>query len=136
MISTPRTSAPSLRRRLVVLAASAALLIALMAGAITWLGGGFQQRTVADMLASSGASNTVEATPTLCGDVGCVEGWNTDLGAYLRFRSEGEAEHWATVLGDDGRRWKNFVLDMTEKDLPLEQRRQAVDILFSWHDWS
>ena len=30
MISTPRTSAPSLRRRLVVLAASAALLIALM----------------------------------------------------------------------------------------------------------
>lgn len=136
MTSTPMTSAPPMRRWPIVLAASAALIIAVVALGAAWLGGGFQQRTVSGLLASSTNISPVEATTTLCVDIGCVEGWNTDLGAYLRFDSEGDAEHWANVLGDDGRRWKNFVLDMTDKDLPLEQRREAVDILFSWHDWS
>ena len=54
---------------------------------------------------------------------------------YLRFETTGHAEYWATIIGDQGRRYKKIVLDMSDVDLSREQRRLAIDILFSPHDW-
>lgn len=96
------------------------------------VGGGLAQaRTVQDLLAPNRDINPVEATADLCRDPACVEGWRTDVGTYLRFESEGKAEHWAEVLGNDGRRWRSIVLDMRGVELTFEQRRRAVDILRS-----
>ncbi len=66
----------------------------------------------------------------------CNEGWTTTGGDFLQFDSEGAAEQFATYLGDDGRRWKNVVLDMRDKDLTFEDKRQVIDTLYSKNDWS
>lgn len=78
----------------------------------------------------------VNATSDLCKDPLCEEGWRTDFGNYLEFASQGEAQYWEVVLGNDGRRWKNIVLDMRTVDLTFDQRRHAIDILYSSRDWS
>ncbi|MBK8460020.1 MAG: hypothetical protein IPL43_07405 [Micropruina sp.] len=65
-----------------------------------------------------------------------MEGWTSDYGTFLRFESEGQAEHWAIILGDEGRRWKSVVLDLRGVELTFEERRTAIDILYSAHDWS
>jgi len=107
-------------------------LTAILLAAWWVLGGGLAQpRTVQDLLAPNGDIHPVEATADLCRDPACVEGWRTDFGTFLRFESEGKAEHWAQVLGNDGRRWRSIVLDMRGVELTFEQRRRAVDILRS-----
>ena len=127
---------PSIRR-LIVAGAVALLVVGVLVGTWWAVGGtnAFAPRKVADMLASSSELHPVEATSQLCGDPACVEGWSTDLGSYLRFNSTGEAEYWATVLGDDGRRFEKVVLDMRGKNLTFDERRKAIDVLFSAHDW-
>ncbi|MBD8019555.1 hypothetical protein [Brevibacterium gallinarum] len=110
--------------------------IALVVAAVVWLRGGVEQRTVGDLLESDSEIHPVEATSELCREPGCVEGWRTDVGDYLRFDSVGEAEYWAAVRGDESRRWENFVLDFGDNELNADQRRLAVDILFAWHDWN
>lgn len=136
------TSAPAPPgRRLGILGLTLAVAGAVVTAALlaTWLLGGTlfpQPRTLADLLASSTHLAPVEATSTLCAEPGCVEGYSTDVGDYLRFASNGEAEYWATVLGDDGRRWENVVLDMSGRDLTLDERRLAIDALFVARDWN
>ncbi len=113
-------------------------LIAFAAMSGWWLLGGagaFQARTVEDLISADQRVNPTEATAQLCGELGCSEGWRTDYGDFLRFDSEGQAEHWATVLGDQGRRWRTIVLDMREANPSFEERRYAVDLLFSAHSW-
>lgn len=75
-------------------------------------------------------------TSATCADIGCVERLVTEHGTFIRFRNDGEAARWATVLGDDARRWTSIVLDMSEVDLDVPARAVAVDILSSRHDWS
>lgn len=65
----------------------------------------------------------------------CVEGWRTDIGDFLRFPTKGGAERWSIILGDDGRHWETFVLDMSTYELTFGQRMLAVDLLFSSRDW-
>lgn len=103
-----------------------------------WLLGGaeaFQARTVKDLISADQVVHPTEATAQLCDELGCSEGWRTDYGDFLRFGSEGQAEHWVTVLGDQGRRWRTIVLDMRDADPTFEQRRYAIDLLFSAHSW-
>jgi hypothetical protein len=109
------------------------LLTLLVAGA--WFIGGGQPRTVADLVTSQEDIDPVEATSELCEESGCVEAWETTHGAYLGFSSSGAAEYWAMILGDDGRRWKNIVLDLRGTELTFDERRRAIDVLFSAHDW-
>ncbi len=50
----------------------------------------------------------------------------------------GAAEQYATYLGDEDRRWKNIVLDMSGKNLSFGQKKAVIDILFpsmTGHDW-
>jgi hypothetical protein len=112
---------------------------ALICGSVIAVFGGVgpsQSHAVRDLLSQEITINPIDATSELCADVGCVEGWRTEIGSYLRFDSEGNAEHWLQVLGDDGRQWKNMVLDMRGFDINFDQQRKAVDILFSTRDWS
>ena len=124
-------------RRLVTTGAVALLVVGILVCA-WWAVGGLgasSPRTVGDMLAANPELNPTEATSELCDDPVCVEGWHTDVGSYLRFNSTGEAEYWATVLGDEGRRFEKVVLDMRGKDLNFDQRRTAIDVLFAARDW-
>ena len=82
---------------------------------------------VADLLGDEGTASAVEVTEQRCISAGCLEAWKTERGTYMSFDSDGEAEHWATILGDEGRRWKNLVLDMHDVQLTFEQRRDAID---------
>lgn len=112
--------------------------VAAVAGLIWILGylGLFHTVTVADILASDASIHPIEATEELCADMYCVEGWRTDHGTYLRYRQAGEAEYWEIVLGDEGRRWNKIVLDMRGTDLTFDEKRYAIDTLFSYRDWS
>jgi hypothetical protein len=119
------------------LAVFSALVLTIGFG-VWWLFGGFSfgaARTVEVLVDSKPNLNATEATEELCAQPGCVEGWKTTVGNYLRFNSIGEAQYWSTILGDSGRRYEYFVLDMRDLDLTFEQRKLAIDVLFSQHDW-
>ncbi len=134
----PQNPSTQNRTRWLIAATVGAVVIIGFLG-VWWAVGGtnaFGPRTVEDLLATSSDLHPVEATNELCGDPACSEGWRTDVGSYLRFDSAGEADYWATVLGDDGRCFDTVVLDMRGTDLTFEQRRAAIDTLFATRDWS
>jgi hypothetical protein len=124
------------RAKWTVAVLAAVVLVCFAVGAALSFGGLYRAGSVEDLVGTEAGLHPIEATHELCGDPSCVEGWRTDVGTYVRFDSEGEAEYWSTVLGDDGRRWKTIVLDMRGKDLSFDERRRAIDILFSSVDWS
>ena len=72
-------------------------------------------------------SNEKDETKTLCSGLGgCLEGWTTDQGDYLRFESNAEAERFASTL-DDGYQSNRVVIDFDRaqpeddvKDLLIE----------------
>lgn len=137
-LSTPTQRWSS--RRFIV-AVSLVLAVGLVAVAIWWLTGGLQatqDRPLKDLLSYSEDINPREMTAEVCTEQRgpCEEGWRTDVGDFQRFSSVGEAEYWETVLGDDARRNGTVVLNMTELDLSLDEKRQAVDVLFADRDWT
>lgn len=114
------------------------VLVAAIAVFCQSLGGShrFSTPNLTDLLSANTDINPDDRTDQMCVDPLCLEGWATDIGSFLRFKSTGEAEYWATVLGDQGVLNGNIVLDLRGYDLTFEQRRQAVDILFSNRDWN
>ncbi|GAB3402177.1 hypothetical protein GCM10027515_11610 [Schumannella luteola] len=127
-----RTRAP--RRALLI--AAGVIALAILAAALA-LPGLRDSRDVASLLASSASIDPVEATAELCTrDLPCVEAYRTEVGDFLRFGSSGEAEYWATVLGDAGRRSGATVLDLREVELSADQKRLAIDTLLSREDGS
>lgn len=138
MAETKKSNLPRIRARVAAVAISAALLVLGSLIGAWWLLGGAHMsspRTIADLLASSPELKPSEATEELCWDPGCLEGWRTEVGDFLRFDTSGEAEYWAILLGDDGRHYENFVLDFRGRELSFEKRRLGIDILFSHRDW-
>lgn len=117
----------------------AAISATVILGVLMWLFAGLpgaRNLTVAELLEPQPQVNPTEATSLLCpDDLGCIEGWRTDVGDYVRFASTGQAEHWAIVLGDDGRIYQDIVLDLREAQPDFEGRRVAIDILYSTHSW-
>lgn len=118
-----------------VLSFALIVVVAVSGWWLVWGADAFQVRTVKDLISADQRVHPIEATEQLCDQLGCSEGWRTDYGDFLRFDSEGQAEHWAIVLGDEGRRWRTIVLDMREADPTFEERRYAIDLLFSAHSW-
>ncbi len=122
-----------------LVAASGLAIVALLAALSVWLLGGLTSggnNQVKSLLTNSSSLNPQENTARLCETILCNEGWTTTGGDFLQFDSEGEAEQFATYLGDDGRRWKNVVLDMRDKDLTFEDKKMVIDTLYSKKDWS
>ena len=127
--------------RRTIITTSILVIGVLLAVGIWWVTGGlnsFRERPLKDLLSYSAGINPREATAEVCTEAtgSCVEGWRTDVGDFQRFDSVGEAEYWELVLGDEGLRNGTIVLNMTGVDLSLEQKRQAVDVLFSDRDWN
>ncbi|WP_062069824.1 hypothetical protein [Demequina sediminicola] len=119
--------------RNVLIGFGVAVLVAILAAMAWFATAGFAgSLTVADLLTNEEELNPVEDTAALCGDLGCVEAWRTDSGNFLEFASEESAEHWALVLGDEGRRWEQFVLDMREVDLSFEERENVIAVLYNY----
>ncbi|MDR4533417.1 hypothetical protein [Glutamicibacter sp. PS] len=124
-------------RNAFLISAALLVLLAVVAG-VAWItGAGFGAGTMrTEDLLSSSEFTSRDATAELCGTEQCVAGWSTAIGNFLEFDSAGAAEQFATYLGDDGRRWKNIVLDFRGYELSFEQRRLAIDTLYSGKDWS
>ena len=103
----------------------------------TLIGGSafFQPRTIADLMKSAEYIHPVESTVQLCQEIGCVEGWKSTVGNFLRFKNSGQAEYWATVLGDGCRRDREILVDFSGLNLDVSQKKAAVDALFSRRDW-
>lgn len=78
----------------------------------------------------------VDVTDEHCPRLNCVSAWETDVGRYVQFVHEGDAEYWQQVLGDDSRRDRHVLLDMSEKDLDQDGVKNAVDTLFLNRDWT
>ena len=137
MAETQKSNLPRIRARAIAIGISAALLVIGSLIGAWWLLGGAQvssTRTIADLLASSPELNPIEATEELCREPGCLEGWRTEVGDFLRFDTTGEAEYWATLLGDDGRHYENYVLDFRGRELSCEGGRVGSDIVLSPRD--
>lgn len=133
---TPSTTRKwSARRRALVV-----VPLGVLAAAGAWwaMGGALGDRPLAERLSLAPTLHPVEMTEVVCTEARgmCVEGWRTDAGDFQRFASVGEAEYWAIVLGDAGRRNGTVVLNMTEAEPSLAQTCIAVDVLFSDRDWN
>jgi hypothetical protein len=127
-------------RRLVVVV-SLVLAVGLAVVAIWWFTGGlqaFRDLPLKDRLSYIDEINPEEMTAEVCTEARglCEEGWRTAVGDFQRFASVGEAEYWELVLGNDGLRNGKVILNMTEVVLSLEEKRMAVDVLFSDRDWT
>lgn len=132
-MDTPVSARPTTMRNIALVACAAAIVVLVAWWAVGVLG---PRPSAADLLAGSQVAATdVTAETCLVEDIDCVEAWRTEYGLFLRFSNVVTAEHWATVLGDEGRRYRDIVLDMRGQELTFDQRRRAIDILFSRHDW-
>ena len=103
-----------------------------------WLpGAGSQDAALRDRLAMVPEIRAHEATDELCTAewMLCEEGWSSDVGAFVRFASEGEAVYWETVLGSASRRNGSLLLDMSGAELTPTEQRLAIDTLFTDRDW-
>lgn len=106
-------------------------------GAVLWTTGaiGGAEPTLRDLLSQSSNIGPREDTGTLCAQVDCVEGWRTDAGAFLRFRTHDSAEYWHYVIGGDNIIYENVLLDLNGFELTQDDRRYVLDTLFSRRDW-
>lgn len=143
MSSLTSLRAPGRSRKFRRSAAAVAVLIGVALATVVgwWLFGGahvLQASSLADRISAYAANLDAKLeTQGLCisSQRQCEEGWSTKVGDYLRFDSAGQAEYWELVLGDDGRRNGNLLLDMTGRELSLNEKQVAIDILFAERDW-
>ncbi len=78
---------------------------------------------------------SVEDTEALCANVLCEEGWRTNVGNYLLFRTEGKAKYGQMIVGGDSLRNGRLVLDRNAVDIDEKLRRLSVEILMPSQDW-
>lgn len=95
----------------------------------------FKNPTVHEMLSTAQDVEPVSDRNRLCPNNFCVEGWRTNVGNFMRFERLGQAEYWATVLGDDCRRVGRIVVDFTDLNLTTDQKKRVVDLIYEGKDW-
>lgn len=124
-------------RRRIWLILGGILIISALVLAVTWWNE--SRRTDLNSLMNSPIVqdiHPVDVTDEHCSRLNCVSAWDTDVGRYVQFVHEGNAQHWQQILGDDSRRDGHVLLDMSEKDLNRDQIALAVDTLFINRDWT
>lgn len=131
-VASSRKSRPQAKRSLLI----GALAAAVLALGVGWYVFVRSPATVPldDLLADV---THHDVTQRVCGSdqARCQEAQATKYGVYMRFDTIGSADEWATVLGDQGRRWEFIVLDMHEVDLSFGERQFAIETLFAYKDW-
>ncbi|MFT4280835.1 hypothetical protein [Microbacterium sp.] len=78
---------------------------------------------------------SVEDTEALCATLFCEEGWRTNVGNYLLFGTEAEAEYAQMIVGGDSVRNGRLILDRNGVDNDEKLRRLSVEILAPSQDW-
>lgn len=126
------------RKRGVALAVGVLVLL-LISVAVWWAFGSMRARgPVLDELmphfSHDAAVSPVQVTGQVCPHERCVSAWDTELGTYLEFETQGRAEYLHQVLGDDSRINGNLVLDLTDVDLDRASTERAVQLLFHDND--
>ncbi len=138
MTSKTSTAAPSKTKRRAIWSGASLIVVAILGLAIWPLIGGpaiFESRTISELMKSAKFIHPVEDTVHVCRDFGCVEGWKSSVGNFLRFKSTGQAQYWETILGDGCRRDGEILVDFSALNLGINQKKDAVDVLFSRKDW-
>lgn len=77
-----------------------------------------------------------EVTDEVCPPVNCLSAWETEVGRFVEFRHEGDAEYRHVVLGDEARRNDRVLVDFSGGEYDRDQVRHAVDVLFHDRDWT
>lgn len=91
--------------------------------------------TLSDTMATSKYVHPEKATEIICAEYECDEAWYTDVGTFMRFESERKAEYIAYLLGDQCRRNGTIVLDFGDSKMSLQQKVDAISLLFPGKDW-
>lgn len=124
-------------RRRAAIVAALLLAVTIVVGTVLWTAGaiGGAPPTLRDLLSQSSSIAPRDDTATLCVQVDCVEGWSTDAGIFLRFRTSDLAEYWHYVIGGDSIIYDDVLLDMNGVELTQDDPRYVIDTLFSRRDW-
>lgn len=125
-------------RRRGALVAGRILILGLGVLAVWWLGGFSGRAPLSDFMRSemNADIHPVEVTAEVCGERHCESAWRTEVGTFIEFRLEDDAEYWETVLGDGSRRNDRIIVDFSDHQLDRQQIQHAVDTLFSDRDWT
>lgn len=129
----PRQRGSRWRRTAIV--AGLLVVVTILIGALLWPAFSGGPLTLRDQLSQSSEIGPREDTETLCAEADCIEGWRTDAGVFLRFRTNDAAEYWHYVIGGDSIRYDNVLLDLNGLELTQDDRRYVIDVLFSRRDW-
>ena len=76
-----------------------------------------------------------QVVDTLCATEGCTDAWKTDVGTFMEFKSEREAEFVAYVVGDQCRRNGKVIVDFGNLKLTTQQKVDAINLLYPGKDW-
>ena len=96
---------------------------------------GYVPQTLSEVMVTSAYVHPKEATETVCAVNDCVEAWTTDVGTFMRYKSERKADYVTYLLGDQARRNGNIVVDFGSKEMSFQQKIDAVHLLFPGKDW-
>ena len=75
------------------------------------------------------------ASASVCKANDCVEAWTTDVGTFMRFSSDRKAEYVAYLLGDQARRNGTIIVDFGDSKMSIQQKVDAINLLFPGKDW-
>jgi hypothetical protein len=96
---------------------------------------GYVPKSLSEVMGTSEYVHPENDTATVCERMDCVEGWNTDVGTFMRFESDRKAEYVAYLLGDQARRNGTIVVDFGNAQMSIQQKADAVNLLFPGKDW-
>lgn len=96
---------------------------------------GYVPKTLSEVMVTSEYVNPEIAPASVCKANDCAEAWTTDVGTFMRFESERKAEYIAYLLGDQCRRNGTIVLDFGDSKMSLQQKVDAINLLFPGKDW-
>ena len=79
--------------------------------------------------------NPKEDTERLCQGVdGCLEGWTTGDGEFLRFESNESAAAFAKQLGDEGHQSNRVVIDFERAEPSAQRRELMIELIEGVHN--
>ena len=96
---------------------------------------GYVPKALSEVMVTSEYVHPENDTATVCKHMDCVEAWKTDVGTFVRFESDRKAEYVAYVLGDQARRNGTIIVDFGDSEMSIQQKVDAVNLLFPGKYW-
>ena len=96
---------------------------------------GYVPKTLSEVMVTSEYVHPKNASASVCKANDCVEAWTTDVGTFMRFNSDRKAEYVAYLLGDQVRRNGTIIVDFGDSKMSIQQKVDAINLLFPGKDW-